>query len=268
MSMPGIELKRALFGGGYTVGYECPNCKTRLKSPLDDAGKTDTCPDCKQTFVVPGSQERDQLRWQAEQEETARKRKLLAEQEAQAELRKKQARAEEDRRLQAEPAVAEFFYDANGAEQGPLTADEILQRYESHAIHAETSIKVGKDGRKYSAAAVVDRVKVLAGRQPAASEHPLDLPELTGAPDPLGNVADLYADRATLAGAPDAAESHALELLVNQIDRLAAEAAKQTRYLDEIRAHVRIFFWVYILLPLVCGVIWFAIYLAASHAGR
>lgn len=265
--MPGIELKRALFGGGYTVGYECPNCQTRLKSPLDDAGKTDTCPDCKKPFVVPGTQERDQLRWQAEQEEAARKRKAIAEQEAQAELRKKQARAEEDRNLRAEQEMVEFFYDFGGAEQGPLTADEILKRYESHAIHAETPVKVGKDGRKYSAAAVVDRIKVLAGRQPAVPEHPLDLPELTSAPDPLGNVADLYADRATLAGAPDAT-AESLELLVNQIDRLAAEAAKQTRYLDEIRAHVRIFFWVYILLPLVCGVIWFAIYLAATHAGR
>jgi hypothetical protein len=125
---------------------------------------------------------------------------------------------------------------------------------------------VGKNGRKYSAAAVVDRIKALAGRQ-AGSEHPLDLPELASGPDPLGNVADLYAERATLAGPPDAA-AESLELLINQIDRLAAEAAKQTRYLDEIRAHVRIFFWVYILLPLVCGVIWFAIYMAAGHAGK
>jgi len=264
--MPGIELKRSLFGGGYTVGYECPHCKTRLKSPLEDAGKTDTCPDCTQPFVVPGAQERDQLRWQAEHEEALRKRKAIEDQEAQVELRKKQARAEEDRQLRAEPALVEFFYDVGGAEQGPLTADEILQRYESHAIHAETPVKVERDGRKYSAAAVVDRIKVLAGRE-AGSEHPLDLPELTSAPDPLGTVADLYADRATLAGPPDAT-AESLELLVNHIDRLAAEAAKQTRYLDEIRAHVRIFFWVYILLPLVCGVIWFAIYMAAGHPAR
>src|SRR5262245_18592383 len=264
--MPGIELKRSLFGGGYTVGYECPNCKTRLKSPLEDAGKTDTCPDCKQPFVVPGTQERDQLRWQAEHEEAVRKRKAIEDQEAQVELRKKQARAEEDRNLQSEPALAEFFYDVNGAEQGPLTADEILKAYDNHAIHGDTPVKVGKDGRKYSAAAVVDRSKVLAGRQ-AGLEHPLDLSELASGPDPLGNVADLYADRATLAGPPDAA-TESLELLANQMDRLAAEAAKQTRYLDEIRAHVRIFFWVYILLPLVCGVIWFAIYMAAGHGGR
>jgi len=265
MAMPGIELKRALFGGGYTVGYECPNCKTRLKSPLEDAGKTDTCPDCQQPFVVPGTQERDQLRWQAEHEEAVRKRKALEDQEAQLELRKKQVRAEEDRRLQSEPALVEFFYDVAGTEQGPLTGDEILKRYEGHSIHADTPIRVGKGGKTYSAAAVVDRIKVLAGRQ-AGSEHPLDLPELASGPDPLGNVADLYADRAVLAGPPDAA-AESLELVINQIDRLAAEAAKQTRYLDEIRAHVRIFFWVYILLPLVCGVIWFAIYMAARHAG-
>jgi hypothetical protein len=264
--MPGIELKRSLFGGGYTVGYECPNCKTRLKSPLEDAGKTDTCPDCQQPFVVPGAQERDQLRWQAEHEEAVRKRKVFEDQEAQVELRKKQARAEEDRKLQSEPAFVEFFYDLNGAEQGPLTADQLSERFQSAAIGADTQVRVGKGGKTYSAAAVVDRIKVLAGRQ-AGSEHPLDLPELASGPDPLGNVADLYAERATLAAPTDAA-AESLELLANQMDRLAAEAAKQTRYLDEIRAHVRIFFWVYILLPLVCGVIWFAIYMAASHAGR
>lgn len=267
--MPGIELKRTLFGG-YTVGYDCPNCKSRLKSPLDDAGKTDTCPDCKQPFAVPGTQERDQLRWQAEQEEAARKRKALADQEAEAELRRKRAQADEERQLQAEPAMVEFFYDLAGVEQGPLTSDEIVQRYQSSTLSADTPVRVGKDGKTYSATAVVDRIKVLANRQAgSAPEHPLDLPELASAPDPLGNVADLYADRATLVGLPDTtAESRALDLLVNQMDRLAAEAAKQSRYLDEIRAHVRIFFWVYILLPLVCGVIWFAMYLAAIHAGR
>src|SRR5215471_16687710 len=97
IAMPGIELKRSLFGGGYTVGYECPNCKTRLKSPLDDAGKTDTCPDCKHPFVVPGTQEREQLRWQAEHEEAARKRKALEEQETEAQRRNKQVKDEEAR---------------------------------------------------------------------------------------------------------------------------------------------------------------------------
>src|SRR6516225_7417987 len=161
--MPGIELKRSLFGGGYTVGYECPNCKTRLKSPLEDAGKTDTCPDCQQPFVVPGAQERDQLRWQAEHEEAVRKRKVFEDQEAQVELRKKQARAEEDRKLQSEPAFVEFFYDLNGAEQGPLTADQLSERFQSAAIGADTQVRVGKGGKTYSAAAVVDRIKVLAG---------------------------------------------------------------------------------------------------------
>src|SRR5215471_439870 len=165
IAMPGIELKRALFGGGYTVGYECPNCKTRLKSPLDDAGKTDTCPDCKQSFVVPGTQERDQLRWQAEHEEAVRKRKAIEDQEAQIELRKKQARAEEDRKLQTEPALVEFFYDLDSVEQGPLTADQLCERYQSSTIQADTPVRVGKGGKTYSAAVVVDRIKVLAARQ-------------------------------------------------------------------------------------------------------
>src|SRR5262249_60604900 len=118
-----------------------------------------------------------------------------------------------------------------------------------------------------------ERIEVLAGRQVGAApagEHPLDLPELGGSTDPLGDVADTYADRAMLdtgGFGANKAESGALELLVNQLDRLIAEAAKQTRHLDEIRAHMRIFFWVYVVLPLVCGVIWFLIYLAARGTG-
>jgi Zn-finger nucleic acid-binding protein len=36
------------------VHYTCPKCGLSLNSPLSDAGKPDSCPDCRTRFVVPG----------------------------------------------------------------------------------------------------------------------------------------------------------------------------------------------------------------------
>jgi hypothetical protein len=48
--------------GGYKISYNCPNCSTALKSPLDDAGKTDSCPACNAQLVVPGKDARERIR--------------------------------------------------------------------------------------------------------------------------------------------------------------------------------------------------------------
>ena len=48
--------------GGYTVAYRCPRCNSSLKSPLNDAGKSDTCPDCGTPFLVPGKDELIRIR--------------------------------------------------------------------------------------------------------------------------------------------------------------------------------------------------------------
>jgi tellurium resistance protein TerD len=75
-----IEIKKGLFGR-LSVGYDCPHCRAPLKSPLDDAGKSDQCPDCGTRLIVPGTQERDRI--QAENEAAAQKRieeKALAQQ--------------------------------------------------------------------------------------------------------------------------------------------------------------------------------------------
>lgn len=63
-----IDIKKGLFGR-LTVGYDCPHCAARLKSPLDDAGKVDTCPECDTTFVVPGSEERSRIQVQRDADE-------------------------------------------------------------------------------------------------------------------------------------------------------------------------------------------------------
>ena len=56
-----IEFKKGLFGGR-TVGYDCPKCTARLTSPLSHAGKTDNCPDCGTSYVVPGAGEQARIR--------------------------------------------------------------------------------------------------------------------------------------------------------------------------------------------------------------
>lgn len=65
----------------HTVHYQCSECETRLKSPLGDAGKTDSCPNCRASFTVPGDEHRkriaeDQLRKRLNKKEEANKRKL------------------------------------------------------------------------------------------------------------------------------------------------------------------------------------------------
>jgi hypothetical protein len=56
-----LELKTSVLGR-QSLSYDCPHCETGLTSPLDDAGKDDTCPDCGESFAVPGSDERDKFR--------------------------------------------------------------------------------------------------------------------------------------------------------------------------------------------------------------
>jgi membrane protein involved in colicin uptake len=51
-----VQINKNLFGK-YRVGYKCPNCEERLKSPLSEAGNKDTCPCCGACFVVPGAEE-------------------------------------------------------------------------------------------------------------------------------------------------------------------------------------------------------------------
>jgi S1-C subfamily serine protease len=57
------QIKRMLFGfGAHQIVYHCRRCAAKLKSPLVEAGTTDTCPACGAAFIVPGADERDRLR--------------------------------------------------------------------------------------------------------------------------------------------------------------------------------------------------------------
>ena len=80
---------------GTSVKYACEKCKTDLRSPLSDAGKTDACPDCGEAFTVPGVRELE--RHQQAQEKRKRdkaeaKEQRRREREEQAALRAQQER--------------------------------------------------------------------------------------------------------------------------------------------------------------------------------
>ena len=61
-----LEVKKSVLGR-YTLSYDCPHCGAGLTSPLNDAGKDDSCPDCEEVFAVPGSDKRNDIRAATEQ---------------------------------------------------------------------------------------------------------------------------------------------------------------------------------------------------------
>lgn len=95
-----VEIKKRMLGGGYFVSYECPHCAGRLKSPIEDAGGTDTCPECSSAFVVPGKDEFAQLRMELQAEEMKRQTANASRPERDLETQNQSPRSEpEDERL-------------------------------------------------------------------------------------------------------------------------------------------------------------------------
>jgi len=87
-----ITIEKQLLGG-YWVHYDCSQCSGRLKSPVKDGGKLDTCPLCGAEFrvPVPGVSNLEQYRREKE-EEQAKLERCRREQEA-------KLRAEKTRRM-------------------------------------------------------------------------------------------------------------------------------------------------------------------------
>lgn len=79
--------------GKTIVRFDCPKCKTRMRSPLTDAGKSDRCPECGVGLKIPGE---DRLRAElaaAKKQEEAKKLKLA---ELEAQKGSKQAEQKQD----------------------------------------------------------------------------------------------------------------------------------------------------------------------------
>jgi hypothetical protein len=73
---PNFKIRKGWLGG-HVITYECPACCVSLKSPIDEAGKSEACPHCQAPFVVPGIEERNRI-W-AEQADIERQNQVRAE---------------------------------------------------------------------------------------------------------------------------------------------------------------------------------------------
>lgn len=115
-------VKKGLLGS-YTVAYDCPRCKSGLKSRLDDAGTSDTCPDCGTGFIVPGKEERDRIH---HEQAVGAQRTLEAKELAR---KKRELECEEERKQQAAARAAEI------QSQQPKTEPSPLVPLDDEAIH-------------------------------------------------------------------------------------------------------------------------------------
>jgi predicted RNA-binding Zn-ribbon protein involved in translation (DUF1610 family) len=96
-----VQVKKRLLGG-YSLVYCCAMCQARLTSPLNDAGKSDNCPDCGAAFAVPGVEERERILGEQERKQAEKHRRAE---------RAKQAKEARVRRREAErAAVRELLY--------------------------------------------------------------------------------------------------------------------------------------------------------------
>ena len=53
-----VKFKKTLTGKELVI-YDCPHCDASLNSPTEEIGINDSCPECGEEFVVPGSDERE-----------------------------------------------------------------------------------------------------------------------------------------------------------------------------------------------------------------
>src|SRR5689334_3144279 len=107
---------RRSFTGHERISYVCEYCRHFLESPIEEAGTTQSCPNCARRFVVPGVAERqmvEQERAQRAQEKAQRARELerRAEQRAR-EKAEERERAPEKARIEAvlsKPSIGEML---------------------------------------------------------------------------------------------------------------------------------------------------------------
>src|SRR5690606_21111798 len=78
-----IPFKVGLSLTGKQVKYNCPRCGQDLASPLQHAGRQDTCPTCNAPFIVPGKSVKDEEEMRRRQKEREAERKRIEAERAQ-----------------------------------------------------------------------------------------------------------------------------------------------------------------------------------------
>jgi len=138
-----IKITKSLLGAQH-VSYHCPKCGDDLRSPLTEAGRPDTCPNCNARFVVPGAeylrqlQEQKQAKVRQEQEAAERRHEeKLRKQQKEAELARSEAERRQAAKLkeQQEAAVAAQSPSPPSApltSDAPATGSPLLERLRGH----------------------------------------------------------------------------------------------------------------------------------------
>jgi hypothetical protein len=136
MARDGYEVKRGILGKP-KVAYHCPKCHNNLESGLTDAGKKDTCPLCKASFVVPGEMELREIQDAKKQAEEDRLQK---------EESTRQRVAEEDARRKKERAAADArrIEERKKQEEDNQKKQLTQPKAEHAAISASLSCACGK----------------------------------------------------------------------------------------------------------------------------
>jgi uncharacterized Zn finger protein (UPF0148 family) len=126
-----FKIKKGMLGG-YTIAYDCPHCSTALKSPLDEAGTVDTCPECNRPLTVPGAEEKERIRASERQLVQAKESRRQLEERTKRELAKRKAEEQERQRLK----VRQELLDAPSPPSTPSTYDSPEWQQQRPAPHA------------------------------------------------------------------------------------------------------------------------------------
>ena len=115
MKIQNVSVTKSLMGK-HRVSFDCPSCHERLRCPLDDAGKDDSCSVCQTLFIVPGKGELEEIR-------------RLERSEAEAKDKKKKAKtnAKEKAKTDAKEMVSHSFSDGSGPVRCPYCGHEVAK---------------------------------------------------------------------------------------------------------------------------------------------
>ena len=112
MKIQNVSVTKSLMGK-YRVSFDCPSCHERLRCPLDDAGKDDSCSVCQTRFIVPGKGELEEIR-------------LLERSEAEAKDKKKKAKTNAKKiELLSKKTVSHSFRDKSGSVTCPYCGHQV-----------------------------------------------------------------------------------------------------------------------------------------------
>jgi uncharacterized Zn finger protein (UPF0148 family) len=139
--VPEFQVKKGLLGG-HTVSYQCPQCSAGLKARLDEAGTSDSCPDCGAAHTVPGTAERNRI---AQAAADAKREKQQQVERARREKESREASEQARQQAQAQRSLSEIPFEEGGddAQPGNWIATLVLDKRASVSDQVAAKMDVG-----------------------------------------------------------------------------------------------------------------------------